>query len=176
MNQDVAFLQEKVGFDIISLVTNTLTEAGYGNQTSLQVHVLSTNSAVLAKLRQDSKYKLIYEIASNIRDASTDSVADIKRFADAVAINKYSIYPVDDNFITNMTNVMNRFQSAGLKVYGYGFMNEFVSIAWDFFADATVELNTYFQGAMIDGFITDYPATARRYKSMLKLCCRLHCI
>ncbi|XP_078163656.1 glycerophosphodiester phosphodiesterase GDPDL3-like [Carex rostrata] len=162
--EDVAFIQEKVGFDMISLVTTTLTDAGYGNQTSLQVHVLSPDSAVLAKLRQDSKYKLIYKILKNIRDASTASVADIKRFADAVAIDKYSVYPIDDNFITNMTNVMNRFQSAGLKVYGYGFMNEFVSIAWDFFADATVELNTYFQGAMIDGFITDYPATARRYK------------
>lgn len=176
MNQDVAFIQEKLGFDIISLVTTTLTEAGYGNQTSLQVNVLSPDSAVLVKLRQDSKYKLIYKIPTNIRDASTASVAEIKRFADAVAINKYSVYPKDDNFITNMTNVVNRFQSAGLKVYGYGFMNEFVSIAWDFFADATVELNTYFQGTKIDGFITDYPATARRYKSMLKLCCRLHCI
>jgi hypothetical protein len=142
-----------------------VTEAGYGNQTLLQVNVLSPDSAVLAKLRQDSKYKLIYKISSNIRDASTASVDDIKRVADAVAIDKYSVYPSALNFITNMTNVVNRFQSAGLKVYGYGFMNEFVSQAWDFFADATVELNTYFQGAEIDGFITDYPATARRYKS-----------
>ncbi|KAF3331076.1 putative glycerophosphoryl diester phosphodiesterase 2 [Carex littledalei] len=162
--EDVAFIQERLGFDMISLVTTTLTEAGYGNQTSLQVNVLSPDSAVLAKLRQDSKYKLIYKISTKIRDASTASVADIKRFADAVAIDKYSVYPVDLNYITNMTNVLHRFQSAGLKVYGYGFMNEFVSQAWDFFADATVELNTYYQGAGIDGFITDFPATARRYK------------
>ncbi|KAJ3707420.1 hypothetical protein LUZ61_011125 [Rhynchospora tenuis] len=162
--EDVAFIQEKLGIDVLSAVTTAVTQAGYGNETSLQVNVLSTDSAVLTKLRQDTKYKLIYKIPTNIRDASTASVADIKLFADAVAINKYSVYPEDRHFITNETNIMNRLQSAGLKVYGYGFMNEFVAQAWDFFADATVELNTYYKGAGIDGFITDFPATARRYK------------
>lgn len=170
----MAFIQEELGFDMISAVMTAVTEAGYGNQTFLKV--LSTESAVLTKLRQDTNYKLIYKITRDIRDASPASVADIKRFADAVAIDKYSVYPEDRHFITNMTNIVNRFQSAGLKVYGYGFMNEFVSQAWDFFADATVELNTFFVSAQIDGFITDFPATARRYKSMLKLCFCLHCI
>jgi glycerophosphoryl diester phosphodiesterase len=175
VNQNVVFIQEKLEIDMISSVTTAVMGAGYGNQTSLQVNILSTDSAVLTKLRQDTKYKLVYKIATNFRDASTASVAEIRRFADAVAINKESVYPEDRHFITNETKILNRFQSAGLKVYGYGFKNEFVSQPWDFFADATVELNTYFKGAGIDGFITDFPATARRYKSMLKLffclCC-----
>jgi glycerophosphoryl diester phosphodiesterase len=176
VNQHVAFIQENLGIDMINAVRTAVTGAGYGNQTSLQINVLSTDSVVLIKLRQDTKYKLIYKIGTNFHDASPASVADIRRFADAVAINKESVYPEDRHFITNETNILSSFQSAGLKVYGYGFKNEFVSQPWDFFADATVELNTYFTGAKIDGFITDFPATARRYKSMFKLFFCLCCI
>uniref|UniRef100_A0A0A9FM44 glycerophosphodiester phosphodiesterase n=1 Tax=Arundo donax TaxID=35708 RepID=A0A0A9FM44_ARUDO len=43
-------------------------------------------------------------------------------------------------------------------------MNEFASQPYDFFSDATAQISAYVQGAGVDGLITDFPATARRYK------------
>ncbi|MCH99901.1 glycerophosphoryl diester phosphodiesterase family protein, partial [Trifolium medium] len=43
------------------------------------------------------------------------------------------------------------------------FSNEFVSQAWDFYSDSTVEINSFVQGVEIDGIITDFPKTASRY-------------
>ncbi|MFS7963666.1 putative glycerophosphodiester phosphodiesterase [Helianthus anomalus] len=42
--------------------------------------------------------------------------------------------------------------------------NEFLSQPWDFFSDPYVEINTYVLVANVDGVVTDYPATAARYR------------
>ncbi|KAJ3677620.1 hypothetical protein LUZ60_003344 [Juncus effusus] len=164
--ENVAFVNQELGFDILTSVKTALTEAGYTNSTSLKVNIQSTDSSVLTKLasQNPNKYSFIYKITELIRDASQGSLADIKKFADAVAIDKESVYPTDQAFLTNITDVVARFQKNGLKVYVFTFMNEFLSQAWDFFSDATVEINTFVQGANIDGIITDFPKTARRYK------------
>ena len=51
--------------------------------------------------------------------------------------------------------------------------NEYVTLAFDYFADPYVELATYVQPIdtkgghtlVVDGIVTDYPATASRYMS-----------
>jgi hypothetical protein len=63
------------------------------------------------------------------------------------------------------TNLVQTLQNAGLSVYVYTLMNEFASQAYDFFSDATVQINWYVTAAGVDGLITEFPATARRYKS-----------
>ncbi|KAK8985868.1 hypothetical protein V6N11_037591 [Hibiscus sabdariffa] len=49
---------------------------------------------------------------------------------------------------------------------GHG-SNEFTAQAWDFFSDATVEINSFYAGAGINGVITDFPKTSDRYWSNL---------
>ncbi|WOK92005.1 hypothetical protein Cni_G00696 [Canna indica] len=158
------FMAEELGFSVTDAVISALDDAGYNNQTALEVMILSTNSSVLVEFKQKTKYKLVYKIDESIRDAIASSITDIKEFADAVAIAKQSVYPVRDQFTTQQTDIVFKLQAAGLDVYAYLFQNEFVSQPWDFFSDATVEINTYIQGAGVDGIITDFPATARSYK------------
>lgn len=167
--QNAAFMAQKLGFSMTDAVIHTLSDAGYNNQTTLQVMIQSSNSSVLVKFKQQTKYNLVYLIDESINDATPSSLADIKKFADAVAIDKKSVFPENQKFITAQTNLVGHLQNAGLSVYAYVLRNEFVSQAWDFFSDPTVQINSFFQGAGVDGVITDFVATARRYKSMFPL-------
>lgn len=144
---------------------NALKNASYDNQASPTVTIQSTNSSVLNKFKQQTKYKLMYMLDESIGDASNSSIEDIKRSADSVVIGKSSIYPVSKAFTLHSTDLVTKLQSFGLEVYAYLFMNEFLSQAWDFFSDPTVEINTYFLGARVDGIITEFPATVSRYRS-----------
>ncbi|RRT51621.1 hypothetical protein B296_00007110 [Ensete ventricosum] len=167
-----AFIAEQLGFSVIDLVISALNDAGYNNQTALEVMILSTNSSVLVEFRQKTKFKLVYKIDESIRDAVASSIVEIKEFADAVAIDRQSVYPVTQQFTTSQTDIVPKLQNAGLAVYAYLFQNEFVAQPWDFFSDATVEINSYVQGAGVDGLITDFPATASAYKTRIE--CSYH--
>ncbi|KAG8047720.1 hypothetical protein GUJ93_ZPchr0008g13811 [Zizania palustris] len=165
--EKAAFMAESLGFDVVESVTNVLSDAGYNSQTAKGkvVMIRSTNSAVLVKLKQqETKYKLVYTLPSPIEDVSASSLTDVKKFADAVVVDRASVYRTNTNFIIKQTNIVKDFQSAGLAVYAQVFRNEFVSTPWDFFSDITVEINSYVQSINIDGFITDFPKTVRRYK------------
>ncbi|XP_074581456.1 glycerophosphodiester phosphodiesterase GDPDL4-like [Curcuma longa] len=161
--EHAAFMAQQLGFSVVDSVISTLNDAGY-NKTTLEVMIQSSDSAVLVKFKQLTKYKLVYQIDKSIGDAISSSVADIKRFANAVALQKQSIYPSSLLFTTRETGLVSQFHEAGLDVYAYVFCNEFVSQPWDFLSDATVEINSYVNGIGVDGVITDFPGTARRYK------------
>ncbi|KAK8919089.1 putative glycerophosphoryl diester phosphodiesterase 2 [Platanthera zijinensis] len=162
--EHAAFLAENVGISITDGVIAALNDAGYNNQTTIQVIIQSSNSSVLVKMKQQTKYKLMYRIDESIRDAAASSITDIKKFADSVAVDKESIYPDSQDFIINETNLVKTFQNAGLQVFVYVLQNEFLSQAWDFFSDPYVEINTFVKGASVDGIITDFPASGRAYK------------
>ncbi|KAL0353702.1 UNVERIFIED_CONTAM: Pirin-like protein [Sesamum angustifolium] len=66
-------------------------------------------------------------------------------------------------FIAGETSIVPKIQAFNLPVYVRLFRNEFVSQPYDFFSDAHVEINAHF-AAGIDGAITDYPATAAKFK------------
>jgi hypothetical protein len=91
-----------------------------------------------------------------------------------------SVYPATSNFLINQTNPLAKtLQSAGLPVYVHLLMNEFPSQPWDFFSDATTQINAFVQkgGGGVDGVITDFPGTAHRYKCTLSVtfsCSALH--
>jgi glycerophosphoryl diester phosphodiesterase len=159
-------MAKSLGFDIIESVTSALSDAGYSNQTAKEVMIQSEDSAVLVKFKQQkTNYKLVYTLPQNIGDASNSSLADVKEFAHAVVIDKSSVFALSSQFIINQTGLVKHLQSAGLEVYAQVFRNEFLSQPWDFFSDATVEINSYVQTVKVDGLITDFPKTARRYKS-----------
>ncbi|KAI9186087.1 hypothetical protein LWI28_013630 [Acer negundo] len=60
-----------------------------------------------------------------------------------------------------------------LLVYVEVFSNEFMSQAWDFFSDATVDINSFVlgigTGTGINGVITGFPETAARYRTQFSL-------
>ncbi|RCV34072.1 hypothetical protein SETIT_7G133500v2 [Setaria italica] len=162
--EHATFVAEELGFDMVDTVIKALGDAGYNNQTTQKVMIQSTNSSVLEKFKQQTKYDLVYMINEEVRDATPSSLVDIKKFASAVSVDTSSVFPEPHHFTMYKTNLVQTLQTAGLSVYVYTLMNEFVSQPYDFFADATVQINAYVKGAGVDGLITDFPATARRYK------------
>ncbi|CAL5021181.1 unnamed protein product [Urochloa decumbens] len=163
--EHAAFMAEKLGFGVVDAVIKALDDSGYSKQTAQKVMIQSTNSSVLVKFKQETKYNLVYMIEEDVRDAAPSSLADIKKFADAVSVTTTSVLPTSHHYLINQTsNLVQSLKSAGLPVYVYVLMNEFVSQPNDFFADATSQINTYVQLAKVDGVITDFPGTAHRYK------------
>ena len=147
-------------------VIKTLSKAGYDKPGAPKVMIRSTNSSVLLKFKEKTNYELVYQIDENVGDAVDSAVKDIKRFAHSVVLNKGSVFPTDSAlFLTVSTKIVPKLKAAGLSVYAETFSNEFVSQAWDFFSDPSVEINTFVQGGKIDGVITDFPKTADRYRS-----------
>ncbi|CAN1242372.1 Glycerophosphodiester phosphodiesterase GDPDL3 [Linum perenne] len=162
--ENAAYLMEKQGLAVLDTVESELSKAGYDNQTALKVMIQSTNSSVLMKLKEKNKYELVYEVDETIGGADTSAISDIKNFAHSVVISKSSVFPVNNAFLTGMTNVVSKLQSAELPVYVQTFSNEFASQPWDFFGDANVEINTFISGTNITGVVTDFPRTSARYK------------
>ncbi|OEL36528.1 Glycerophosphodiester phosphodiesterase GDPDL3 [Dichanthelium oligosanthes] len=162
--EHAAFVAEELGFDMVDTVIKALGDAGYNNQTAQKVMIQSTNSSVLEKFKQQTKYDLVYMINEEVRDAAPSSLADIKKFASAVSVDTGSVFPESHYFTMYKTNLVQTLHTAGLSVYVYTLMNEFASQPYDFFSDATAQLNWYVKGVGVDGLITDFPATARRYK------------
>lgn len=154
-------------------VLEILNKSGYGDQTSgLKVMVQSTNSSTLLKVKKQSSaaYELVYEIDENIRDADNKTVEGIKRFAHSVVVMKTSVFPTSGLFLTGIVGTFEKLKAFNLTVYSKLFSNEFVSQAWDFFSDGTVEINSFVMGTVsIDGVVTDFPKTAAAYKSKLLL-------
>ncbi|CAN1242366.1 Glycerophosphodiester phosphodiesterase GDPDL3 [Linum perenne] len=165
--ENAAYLMEKQGLAVLDTVESELSKAGYDNQTALKVMIQSTNSSVLMKLKEKNKYELVYEVDETIGGADTSAISDIKNFAHSVVISKSSVFPVNNAFLTGMTNVVSKLQSAELPVYVQTFSNEFASQPWDFFGDANVEINTFISGTNITGVVTDFPRTSARYKRSL---------
>jgi len=164
--ENAAFLAKSLGIDIVDSVNAALNAAGYDNQTAKGVLIQSKDSAVLVKLKQQkTKCKLVYTLPSGIGDVSTSSLEAVKKFADAVVVDKdNSVFTSSHYFIIRQNNLMKDLQSSGLAVYAQVFRNEFVSQPLDFFSDETVEINYYFQSFNLSGIITDFPKTVRRYK------------
>ena len=150
---------------MVKAVLDALTETGYSNRTTTKVMIQSTNSSVLVDFKKQSQYETVYKVEETIRDILDSAIEDIKKFASAVVIGKSSVFPVVDGLVTGQTNVVERLQKSQLPVYVELFQNEFVSQPFDFFSDATVEINSYVTGPGINGTITEFPFTAARYRS-----------
>ncbi|BAF29750.1 Os12g0456700, partial [Oryza sativa Japonica Group] len=168
--KNAAFMAKSLGFDVVDLVTTALSNAGYDNmdpttKNNKEIMIQSKDSAVLVKLKQRlTQCKLVYSLPLKVGDVSDSCVADIKKFADAVIVDRESVFAESKGFIIRKSKVVEDVQSAGLAVYVEVFRNEYVSPPVDFFADGTVEINNYVQLVHVDGFITDFPKTVRRYK------------
>ncbi|CAK9149087.1 unnamed protein product [Ilex paraguariensis] len=162
--QNAAYLATQ-GLGVTDAVLNAISESGFNNQTVKKVMIQSTNSSVLIKFKEKSNYELVYRVDENIRDALNDTILELRKFANSVVISKSSVFPNDMEYSTGVvTDVVSKLQAFNLPAYVQLFSNEFVSQAWDFLSDPYVEINTFVMTVGNDGVITDYPATAAKYR------------
>ncbi|ERM97414.1 glycerophosphodiester phosphodiesterase GDPDL6 [Amborella trichopoda] len=162
--ENAFYLASKKGLSITDSVLDTLRNASYDKENSPQVMIQSGDSAVLSKIKKVApSYKRVYLIDEIISDANKLTVEEIKQFSDAVNLPRASIMTNSGSFLVSLTDVVDKMHSANISVFISVLRNEFVTIAFDFFADPTMEINTYVKAVGVDGIVTEYPATASAY-------------
>lgn len=161
--ENAGFLAEN-GLGVLDAVLDTLNKSGLSNQTSKKVMIASKDSPVLKEFGKKGNYELVYNVGEDIRDITNSTILEIKKFASSVIIGKRSVFPSEDAFLTGSTDVVPKLQALDIAAYVETFSNEFVSQPWDFFSDPYVQINSHVSGMGINGIVTDYPATAARYK------------
>ncbi|KAL7088019.1 hypothetical protein ACP275_13G104000 [Erythranthe tilingii] len=162
--ENAAYLAEKQGLGVTDAVLNALRKSGHNNQTSKKIMIKSSDSAVLEKFKSSGNYELVYLVDEDISDILNSTIVEIKEFATAVVISKRSVFPTDEAYMTGQTSVVPKIHAFNLPVYVQIFQNEFVAQAWDFFSDAYLEMLNYVDAMNINGVVTDYPATAAKFK------------
>ncbi|GMY35654.1 glycerophosphodiester phosphodiesterase GDPDL7-like [Fagus crenata] len=157
------YLASKKGLDIVGVVTTALSNATFDKQVTQSVMIQSDDTSVLSKFKDVPTYKRVLLIEERISKAPKKAVAEVKKYADTVAITRGDIVEVSSYFTTHMTNVVRQFQKANVSVFVYVLRNEYITLAFDYFSDPTVEIATFVEGAGVDGLITEFPGTASTY-------------
>ncbi|CAL9244045.1 unnamed protein product [Arabidopsis halleri] len=160
---NAAYLASKKGLGIVDAVKSALTNSTLDKQSTQKVLIQSDDSSVLSSFEAVPPYTRILSIDKEIGDAPKPSVEEIKKHADAVNLMRTSLVTVSQSFATGKTNVVEEMHKANISVYVSVLRNEYISIAFDYFSDPTVELATFIAGSGVDGVITEFPATATRY-------------
>ena len=163
--QNAPYLAKEKNLSVIDTVIDTLRKADYDEPGAPNVMIQSTDSSVLLKFKEKTKYELVYMIDEIVGDIDDSALSDIKTFAHSVVIKRGSVYLTNEFFLTASTKTVPKLKSSNLSVYVQTFHNEFVSQEWDFMSDPTEQINTFVQDAGINGVITGFPQTADRYRS-----------
>lgn len=161
--ENAAYLASKKGLGVIDIVVSSMNNAGFDKQTTQQVLIQSDDASVLSEFKKFPNYKRVLVITEKISDAANATVEEITHFANAVNLPRNSLVSSSNGFLTGFTNIVEKFHAANISVYTSTLTNEFVAIAFDFFSDPMLELNTYVVSLDIDGFVTEFPATATAY-------------
>lgn len=120
---------------------------------------------MLSEFKKIPTYERVLFVRLPISDAPKEMLAEVKKYADAVVLEKSSFIQQNSAFFTtNTTKVIAELHAANISVYAYPIRNEFIYLSLDYFSDPIVELATLIE-EKIDGFVTDYPATASSYLS-----------
>ncbi|OWM72820.1 hypothetical protein CDL15_Pgr021126 [Punica granatum] len=160
---NAAYLASKKGLDIVGSVSQALTNATFDKQATQQVFIESDDTSVLTQFKNVTTYRRLLTIKEKISDAPPASVDEVKKYADGVVVTRSSLIPTSNSFLMGNTSVIKEMHAANLSVYVSVLRNEYLSLAFDYYADPTFELATYIVGLEVDGVITDFPATATRY-------------
>ncbi|KAF7838166.1 glycerophosphodiester phosphodiesterase GDPDL7-like [Senna tora] len=161
--QNAAYLASKKNIDIVRSVKTALSNASLDNNPPKQVLIQSADTAVLAKFQDNPSYKKVYFIEQKKGSAPTQTVEEIKKYAQAVNLPKTSVIRVSDFFTTSMTNIAQQMKEANLAVFIHFLKNEYGALAFDYVADPLMEIATFTQLVKADGIVTEFPATANRY-------------
>ncbi|KAF6985805.1 hypothetical protein CFC21_003620 [Triticum aestivum] len=151
--------------DVVDAVSKALVKSGYDKETCKQrVLIQSEDAPVLAAFKTFPKFQRVLTIEFDISDASKPSVDEILEFANAVKLRRSSAARVNGFFLEGFTNsLVDRLHAGNLHVYVGVLKNEFMNLAFDYWADPLVEIATDTLSVGADGIVTEFPATAAAY-------------
>uniref|UniRef100_A0A5B6Z2P3 glycerophosphodiester phosphodiesterase n=1 Tax=Davidia involucrata TaxID=16924 RepID=A0A5B6Z2P3_DAVIN len=161
--ENAAYLASKKGLGITDTVATALSNATFDKQSTQKVLIQSDDTSVLSKFKNVAAYQRMLSIKETISDAPKQTVEEIKKYADAITVSRDSIITTSGSLTKAFTSIVNKMHNASISVYVSNLRNEFITLAFDFFADPMVELATYIGEIGVYGVVTDYPATARAY-------------
>lgn len=161
--QNAAYLASKKGLDIVGTVSSALSNATFDKQSLQKVLIESDDSSVLAKFQGTPSYERVLYIQESISGAPHEVAQEVKKYANAVFVHRDAIVMSSD-FISNFTSTVPAFHAANISVYAGILKNEFQNLAFDYMSDPYVELSTFY-AQQVDGFVTDFPATADMFAS-----------
>jgi len=148
--------------DIIEPTISVINKSGYHNIAD-RLMIKSDDSAVLRELKQQTKFKLVYEVeGDNIRILNS-TIKEIKEVADAVTLSRGSVFQSPGGYLTGTIDNVKRLHLQNISVFVSYLRNEFTTLAFDYLSDPTLEINSLVNFAQVDGLITDFPATAKAY-------------
>ena len=161
--QYASYLASKKGLGVVDAVTTALQKAGFDKETTQKVLIQSDDSSVLSAFKNIPTYERVLVIKEAVSDAPPAVAEEIKKYANAVLVDRYSIIQQNAGyFTTGFTKVVDEMHAANISVYVQRFRNEYIFLSLDFLADPYLELETFF-GQNVDGVVTDYPATASAF-------------
>ncbi|CAD5335218.1 unnamed protein product [Arabidopsis thaliana] len=160
---NAAYLASKKGLGVVDAVKSALAKSTLDKQSTQKVLIQSDDSSVLASFEAVPPYTRVLSIDKEIGGAPKPSVDEIKKYAEAVNLLRTSLVTVSQSFTTGKTNVVEEMHKGNISVYVSVLRNEYISVAFDYFSDPTIELATFISGSGVDGVITEFPATATRY-------------
>ncbi|CAA7032372.1 unnamed protein product [Microthlaspi erraticum] len=161
--ENAAYLASKKGLGIVDVVKTSLTNSTLDKQVTQKVLIQSSDSSVLSSFEAVPPFTRVLSIDKEIGDAPKPSIEEIKKHAEAVNLKRSSLVTISQSFATGKTNVVEEMHKGNISVYVSVLRNEYISIAFDYFSDPTVELATFIAGSGVDGVVTEFPATATRY-------------
>ena len=93
--QNVMYLRQKQGLNMVKAVLDTLTETAYSTRiTTTKVMIQSKDSSVLVEFRNQSKYETVYKVEKTISDISDSAIKEIKKNLLALlSSRKYQYFP-----------------------------------------------------------------------------------
>jgi len=148
--------------DIIEPTISVITKSGYHNIAD-RLLIKSDDSAVLRELKQQTKFKLVYEVGGDNVRIPDSAIKEIKEVADAVSLSRGSVFQSPGGYLTGSTDDVKRLHRQNISVFVSFLRNEFTTLAYDYLSDPTLEINSLVNFAQVDGLITDFPATAKAY-------------
>lgn len=77
--------------DIIEPTISVITKSGYHNMAD-RLLIKSDDSAVLRELKQQTKFKLVYEVGGDNVRIPDSAIKEIKEVADAVSLSRGSVF------------------------------------------------------------------------------------